>query len=48
MFYLNDMKLGGDWRVVDKSQPRGNYDVLEQEVEKEDEFDFDDPFQQQQ
>ncbi|KAK2659079.1 hypothetical protein Ddye_005612 [Dipteronia dyeriana] len=45
VFYLNDIKLRKDWRVVDKSQPRGNYDVLEQEVEKEDGLDFDDPYQ---
>ncbi|KAL5760668.1 hypothetical protein ACOSQ2_019506 [Xanthoceras sorbifolium] len=41
VFYLNDIKLGDDWRVVDKSQPRGNYDVQELEIEKEDENDMD-------
>ncbi|KAL5762914.1 hypothetical protein ACOSP7_019178 [Xanthoceras sorbifolium] len=34
-------RLGDDWRVVDKSQPRGNYDVQELEIEKEDENDMD-------
>ncbi|KAK3206877.1 hypothetical protein Dsin_020923 [Dipteronia sinensis] len=48
VFYLNDIKLGNDWRVVDKSQPRGNYDVLEQEVENEERLYFDDPYQQEQ
>ncbi|KAL5833210.1 hypothetical protein ACOSQ3_016884 [Xanthoceras sorbifolium] len=41
-------RLGDDWRVVDKSQPRRNYDVKELEIEKEDELDLDDPYQQQQ
>ncbi|KAL5764358.1 hypothetical protein ACOSQ2_016952 [Xanthoceras sorbifolium] len=35
IFYLNDIKLGDDWRV-------------ELEIEKEDELDLDDPYQQQQ
>ncbi|KAK3204594.1 hypothetical protein Dsin_018640 [Dipteronia sinensis] len=48
VFYLNDIKLGNDWRVVDKSQPRGNYDVLEQEVENEERLYFDNPYQQEQ
>ncbi|KAL5827629.1 hypothetical protein ACOSQ3_019469 [Xanthoceras sorbifolium] len=48
VFYLNDIKLGDDWRVVNKSQPRENYDVQELEIEKEDELDLDDPYQQQQ
>ncbi|KAL5857336.1 hypothetical protein ACOSQ3_004794 [Xanthoceras sorbifolium] len=33
---------------VDKSQLRGNYDLLELEIEKEDELDLDDPYQQKQ
>ncbi|KAI9201725.1 hypothetical protein LWI28_028186 [Acer negundo] len=34
--------------IVDKSQPRENYDVLEQKVENEGGSDFDDPYQQEQ
>ncbi|KAL5756485.1 hypothetical protein ACOSQ2_021231 [Xanthoceras sorbifolium] len=32
MFYLNDIKLRDDWSVVDKSQPRGNYDNIDDDT----------------
>ncbi|KAL5745595.1 hypothetical protein ACOSP7_026741 [Xanthoceras sorbifolium] len=32
VFYLNNIKLGDDWRVIDKSQPRGNYDDIDDDM----------------
>lgn len=43
VFYLNDTKLGTNWHVVQRSQPRGNYDVLEEDLESENE----EPYQQE-
>lgn len=43
VFYLNDTKLGTNWYVVQRSLPRGNYDVLEGDLESENE----EPYQQE-
>ena len=37
VFYINDTKLGNNWYVVHKTQPRNTFDVPEAEIEMEDE-----------
>ena len=44
VFYVDDMKLGNDWHVIQKSQPRSSYDIPEKEVEKSN--NEDEPYQQ--
>lgn len=51
VYYLRDTRLGNNWHVVERSQPRGNYDVIEKEAEENDASDStmptDDPYQQE-
>ncbi|KAL0432043.1 UNVERIFIED_CONTAM: hypothetical protein Sradi_0830300 [Sesamum radiatum] len=45
VFYLQDLKLGKNWRIVEKTQPRGTYDIPNQKhVESND---LEDPYQEE-
>lgn len=48
VYYLRDTRLGDNWCVVERSQLRGTYDVLEKEVEVDDSpEEAEDPYQQE-
>lgn len=47
VFYLKDVKFGNNWRVVERAQPRGNYDVPMEEAEDDDELGTEEPYQQE-
>ncbi|XP_024196087.1 uncharacterized protein LOC112199281 [Rosa chinensis] len=48
VYYLKDTKHGSNWRVVERSQPRGMYDFTEKETEVGDSLEeVEDPYQQE-
>lgn len=46
VFYVEDLKLGNNWRVVEIVQPRGSFDVPELEEEDNDHNNLKEPYQQ--